>query len=184
MKKLTLALAGLLALSAPAFAQGDATEGENVYKKCKACHMVGEGAKNRVGPPLNDIFGRVAGTQTDYKYSKAMIGKSEECLIWTEETLTEYVANPRAYIKGTKMSFAGLKKEDDQEDLIAYLLLFSPDYVPQSGQESDEAAENGETEEGSTEIEGAAIMQPDKIREHQMAYGCGPTQEGETTESQ
>lgn len=145
MKKLSLALAGLLALSAPAFADGDVEKGENVYKKCKACHMVGEGAKNRVGPALNDIFGMVAGTQ-DFKYSKALTEKGEEGLVWTEDTVGEYLEKPRAYIKGTKMSFAGLKKEEDREDIIAYLMQFSPDYDP-------EAMDDGEAEESDDETE-------------------------------
>ncbi|TDQ66852.1 cytochrome c [Maritalea mobilis] len=138
MKKLTLALAGLLALSAPAFADGDADKGENVFKKCKACHMVGEDAKNRVGPALNNIFGAVAGSH-DFKYSDAMIAKGEEGLVWTAETLDAYLENPRAYIKGTKMSFAGLKKEKDRENVIAYLMQFSPDYDPEAGEEAEEA---------------------------------------------
>ncbi|WP_424982814.1 c-type cytochrome [Maritalea sp. S77] len=136
MKILSLALAGLLALSAPAFADGDADKGENVFKKCKACHMVGDGAKNRVGPALNNIFGAVAGTQ-DFKYSKAMIAKGEEGLVWTVETLDPYLEKPRAYIKGTKMSFAGLKKEKDREDVIAYLMQFSPDYDLEAAEEAE-----------------------------------------------
>lgn len=129
MKKLSLVLVGLLALSAPAFANGDADKGEKVFKKCKACHMVGEKAKNRVGPALNNVLGTVAGTQ-DFKYSKAMIAKGEEGLVWTAETLSTFLENPRGDIKGTKMSFAGLKKEKDRENVIAYLMQFSPDFDP------------------------------------------------------
>lgn len=136
MKKLSLALVGLLALSAPAFADGDVNEGEKVFKKCKACHMVGEDAKNRVGPALNNIFGAVVGAQ-DFKYSKAMIEKGEEGLVWNAETLDPYLEKPRAYIKGTKMSFAGLKKEEDRADVIAYLMQFSPDYDPEASEEAE-----------------------------------------------
>ncbi|MCF4098978.1 c-type cytochrome [Maritalea mediterranea] len=132
MKKLSLLVAVLLAFNAPAFADGDADEGEGVFKKCKSCHMVGEGAKSRVGPPLNNIFGQTAGTQEGYKYSNALVEAGEEGLVWTPETIDQYLEKPRAFVKGTKMSFAGLRKEEDRADLIAYLLQFSPDYNPEA----------------------------------------------------
>lgn len=119
------ALAALLLAAGPALAEGDPAAGEKVYKKCKVCHMVGEGAKNRVGPPLNDIMGRQAGTLEGFNYSPAMKKAGEEGLVWTEEAMAEYLEAPRKYVKGTKMAFPGLKKEQEIADVIAYLKQFS-----------------------------------------------------------
>ncbi|PJK27639.1 cytochrome c family protein [Minwuia thermotolerans] len=119
------ALAALLLAAGPALAEGDPAAGEKVYKKCKVCHMVGEGAKNRVGPPLNDIIGRQAGTLGGFNYSPAMKKAGEEGLVWTEEAMAEYLEAPRKYVKGTKMAFPGLKKEQEIADVIAYLKQFS-----------------------------------------------------------
>jgi S-disulfanyl-L-cysteine oxidoreductase SoxD len=95
--------------------------GETVFRKCKACHQVGEGAKNRVGPVLNGVIGHVAGSVEDYRYSGAMEALHEEGAVWTEETLAEFLRAPRSYLKGTKMSFAGLRKDEDIAAVIAYL---------------------------------------------------------------
>lgn len=127
------ALLSGLAMTAPAFAAdpidhaaevaalgGDAKKGERVFGKCKACHYADED-KKKTGPTLLHIFGRHAGAIEDFKYSKAMAGAGEEGLVWTTETLTEYLSNPRKYIKGNRMAFAGLKKEDDIANLLAYL---------------------------------------------------------------
>lgn len=104
---------------------GDAEKGEKVFRKCKACHQVGEGAESKVGPVLNGILGRAAGSYDDFKYSKALMEKAEaEELKWTPETLAEFLTKPKDYIKGTKMAFAGLRKEDDRADVIAYLAQF------------------------------------------------------------
>lgn len=131
---LTRALLLSLALAVPsagALAQDDlVAQGENVFKKCKACHQVGDGAKNRVGPILNNVFGRTAGTEEGFKYSDAMIAKGEEGLVWTPEILVEYLEKPRDFVQGTKMAFAGLSDIADREAVAAYLLTFSPDYVP------------------------------------------------------
>ena len=116
-----------VAEAAPAAAAPDpalVADGENVFKKCKACHQVGEGAKNKVGPELNGIFGRVAGSVDGFKYSKSMIAAGDDGLVWTEETLAEFLAKPRDYMKGTKMTFAGLRKEDDIKAINAYLATF------------------------------------------------------------
>ncbi|WP_093164097.1 c-type cytochrome [Aliiruegeria lutimaris] len=96
-------------------------DGEKVFKKCKACHQVGEDAKNKVGPILNGIVGRAAGTGDDFKYSNAMIEAGEGGLVWNDETLAGYLEAPKKYIKGNKMSFAGLKKADDIAAITAYL---------------------------------------------------------------
>lgn len=105
----------------PAAAAGDVKAGERVFLKCRACHQVGENAKNVVGPVLNGLFGRPAGSAPGYSYSKA---NKESGLVWDEATFREYIADPRARIPGTKMVFAGLKKEQEIDDLVAYLKIF------------------------------------------------------------
>lgn len=99
-------------------------EGENVFKKCKACHQVGDGAKNRTGPVLNGIVGHAAGAVDGYKYSKGLQAAAEEGLVWNDATLAEFLTKPKSFIKGTKMSFAGLKKQGDIDAIIAYLQSF------------------------------------------------------------
>lgn len=106
---------------------GDAAKGERVFKKCKACHAVGEGAKTKTGPILNGIIGRAAGAEEDYKYSKALMEAAEGGLVWTPESLSAFLEKPKAYMKGTKMSFSGLRKPADRENVIAYLDGFSTD---------------------------------------------------------
>jgi cytochrome c len=95
--------------------------GEKVFGKCKACHQVGDGAKNRSGPVLNGVVGADIASVDGFKYSKVL---SEMEGAWTEEALAGFLANPRGYAKGTKMSFAGLKKEDDIAAVTAYLSTF------------------------------------------------------------
>ncbi len=116
-----LAVAGF---AGAALAEGDAAAGEKVFKKCKACHQVGDGAKNRVGPMLNGIVDNEIASVEDFKYSKAFLAKKDEGLVWTEEVLDAYLTKPKKYIKGTKMTFPGLKKEADRANVIAYLLTF------------------------------------------------------------
>ncbi len=122
MKKFIFAAMLVATLPLTAFAEshggGDAEAGEKGFKKCKACHMVGTNAKNRVGRTLNGVVGRQSAQVEGYKYSKAMTAAE---LTWDEETLTSYLANPRKAVKGTKMAFAGLKKEQQIIDLITYL---------------------------------------------------------------
>ncbi|MXU65273.1 c-type cytochrome [Oceanomicrobium pacificus] len=125
MNKLAALTAAALALSfAPAYADGDAAAGENVFKKCKACHMVGDGAKNRVGPQLNGIIDNEIASVEDFRYSKPFLALKEEGFVWDVENLSTYLENPKKMIKGTKMAFAGLKKEEDRADVIAYLATF------------------------------------------------------------
>ena len=117
-----LASLALLGHALPALADGDAAAGEDTFKKkCKACHMVGPDAKNRVGPVLNGIVGAPAGSVEGFKYSSAMEAKKAEGLVWTEEELDAFLTKPKEYLKGTKMSFPGFKEEDDRENVIAYL---------------------------------------------------------------
>jgi S-disulfanyl-L-cysteine oxidoreductase SoxD len=132
-KFLKLASAATLALLIPvasASAEGDAAAGEKVFKKCAACHAVGEGARNKVGPELNDVVGRTAGTVDGFKYSKAMVAAGEGGVVWSDDSLNTYLEKPKDFIKGNRMSFAGLKKEDDRADVIAYLKTFSAGAQP------------------------------------------------------
>jgi len=122
---LAAALAAIpFATTLPASAQ-DAANGEDVFKKCRSCHRVGEGAKNLVGPQLNGLIGRKAGSVEGFRYSKANTEAGEKGLVWSEEELMTYLENPRKYMPGTKMAFAGLKDEQDRKDLIAYLKQFT-----------------------------------------------------------
>jgi cytochrome c len=116
-----MAMAAAL-MAAPAVAQeGNAEEGAEVFKKCRACHDVGPEAKNKVGPLLNDIVGRQAGTIEGFNYSEANKSAGGKGLVWTEDVLFKYLENPLAFMAGTKMAFAGLKDPQDRKDLIAFL---------------------------------------------------------------
>ncbi|MGB7321572.1 MAG: c-type cytochrome [Albidovulum sp.] len=99
-------------------------EGEKVFKKCKACHQVGEGAKNKVGPILTGIVDHPAGAVEGFKYSKALTEAADGGLIWTETELAAFLAKPKSYLKGTKMTFAGLKKDEEIAALLEYLRSF------------------------------------------------------------
>ena len=123
--KLVPVSSALFAASLATAVAQDADAGAKVFKKCAACHMVGEGAKHKVGPELNNIIGRTAGSDEGYKYSNAMKDAGAAGLSWDDAKLAEYLANPKAVVKGTKMAFAGLKKEDDLANVIAYLKTFS-----------------------------------------------------------
>ncbi|TDH36308.1 c-type cytochrome [Pseudohoeflea suaedae] len=112
--------AGLVLLPQWASA-ADAAHGEKIFARCKACHAVGEGAKNRAGPQLNGIFGRAAGSAEDYRYSDAMKDAGAQGLVWNDDTLAAYLAAPKNFIKGNKMAFGGLKKPADVADLLDWL---------------------------------------------------------------
>ncbi|WP_212523427.1 c-type cytochrome [Actibacterium sp. MT2.3-13A] len=99
-------------------------DGEKVFKKCKACHQVGDDAKHRTGPILNGVVGRTAGTAEGFKYSGGVVDAGAGGLVWTPEKLDEFLSNPKGYIQGNKMSFAGLKKDEDRAAVIAYLSTF------------------------------------------------------------
>ncbi|HWK66245.1 MAG TPA: cytochrome c family protein [Rhizobiaceae bacterium] len=98
----------------------DAAAGEKVFAKCKACHVADED-KNKVGPSLKGVIGRTAGTHPNFKYSPAMTDAGKGGLVWDEAKLTEYLRDPKAMVKGTKMAFPGLKKDDEIANVIAYL---------------------------------------------------------------
>jgi cytochrome c len=99
-------------------AMGDITLGEKVFKKCAACHSIVKGGKNNIGPALYNVVGRKTGAVADYKYSKALASFDKE---WTLEELNGYLIKPAKWVKGTKMAFAGLRKEKDRASVIKYL---------------------------------------------------------------
>ncbi len=108
-------------------AMGDIALGEKVFKKCAACHSIIKGGKNNIGPALYNVVGRKTGAVSDYKYSKALASFDKE---WTFEELNGYLIKPAKWIKGTKMAFAGLRKEKDRASVIKYLNQNSDSPVP------------------------------------------------------
>jgi cytochrome c len=118
------AISATLALGATVVVAQDAENGAEVFKRCRACHDVGPTAKNKVGPVLNGIVGRKAGTIDGFNYSDANKKAGAEGWVWTEEKMMEYLLNPRAAMPGNKMAYAGLKDEQDRKDLVAYLKKF------------------------------------------------------------
>ena len=105
-------------------ADGDPEAGKQVFKKCHACHNIGEGARNAVGPELDGVVGRKAGTVEGYSYSDA---NKNSGITWDVATLDVYLKNPQARVPGTKMTFAGLSSEKDIDNVVAYLSTFGPD---------------------------------------------------------
>jgi cytochrome c len=106
-------------------ADGNPTEGEEIFKACRACHQVGPDAKNALGPVLNGIVGRKAGSVEGFNYSPANKEAGEKGRVWTEDNLMKYLENPRAAMPNNRMAFAGLKDEQDRRDVIAYLKKFN-----------------------------------------------------------
>lgn len=111
------AAALVVASTGAALADGDAKKGKRVFNKCKACHSLGK-KKNKIGPHLVGIMGRKAGVAEKFKYSSAMKGSG---IVWDETTLAAYLEKPKKFIPGNKMTFAGLKKESQRKDVIAYI---------------------------------------------------------------
>ncbi|MGC2786577.1 MAG: cytochrome c family protein [Roseiarcus sp.] len=119
----SLAGAALLTSMSASMAQ-DAAAGEKVFMKCKICHQIGEGAHNMVGPVLNGVVGRKAGSYSGYHYSDA---NKNSGITWDEAELKKYLKDPKGVVPGTKMVFPGLQSEQDIDNVIAYLKQFGPD---------------------------------------------------------
>jgi cytochrome c len=118
----TVLIIPLLLVQSPSLAQAqDAAAGEKTFAQCRACHQIGPTAKNAVGPVLNGIIGRKAGTVEGYNYSPA---NKNSGITWDEATFAEYIKDPKAKVPGTKMVYAGLKDEQRIKDLLAYLKQF------------------------------------------------------------
>jgi cytochrome c len=126
MKKLALSALVVIASAAAASAAlaQDVAAGKASFNKCLACHAIGEGAKNKVGPVLNGLEGRKSGTVEGYSYSEA---NKNSGITWNEATFKEYIQDPKAKIPGTKMAFAGIKKEQEINDLWAFLKQYDKD---------------------------------------------------------
>ena len=120
MRNVLLFVAAIVSLVNVASAQ-DRAEGEKVFATCKACHQIGEGAKNAIGPELNGVVGRKAGSVAGYNYSDA---NKNSGITWDEFNLAEYLKDPKAKVPGTKMIFAGIKDQQKVQDLIAFLKQF------------------------------------------------------------
>ncbi|RRI02336.1 cytochrome c family protein [Mesorhizobium tamadayense] len=120
---LFIALSATIFITSPSQAQ-DAAAGEKVFTKCKVCHIADKD-QNKVGPSLNGVIGRTAGTHPGFSYSQAMVAAGKSGTKWDEPTLTTYLHDPKAMVKGTKMAFPGLKSDQDIANVIAYLKQFS-----------------------------------------------------------
>ncbi|PWR04264.1 cytochrome c family protein [Meridianimarinicoccus roseus] len=125
IRYLTAAVLAAIVPCAALAQDGDAAAGEKVFRKCQACHAVGEGAENKVGPALNGIVGRTIASGEGFDYSDVLAEMGSAGKTWTPEELGAFLTKPRDYAKGTKMSFAGLRKEDERADVIAYLATFA-----------------------------------------------------------
>lgn len=121
-----------VSLSAHSASKGNPVKGAELFKQCAACHSVGEGAENVVGPNLNHIFGRKAAAIEGYNYSDAMKAKGDEGLLWEEKSLYTFIAGPKWFVPGTSMGFEGLRREKEIRDLLSWLIQFSPAYEPNS----------------------------------------------------
>jgi len=126
MLRLVVAAGALLALPTLALAQ-DADAGKKVFAKCAPCHSIGPGATNKVGPNLNGVIGRKAGTEEGFAYSDAMKNAG---WVWDEAIFKEYITDPKKKVPGNKMLFPGVKDETERDDLYAYLASFAPDGSP------------------------------------------------------
>ncbi len=136
MRKLALITLFSLAFSASAHAEagGDPERGEKLFRQCSSCHSVGEGAFNRTGPHLNNIFDRAAGQVDGFRYSTTLMAAAEEGLFWDYETLDAFIANPREVLPGSRMSYRGMRDQQDRDDVLAFIRQFSanPRDIPEA----------------------------------------------------
>lgn len=119
-----LVLAALASMGLPdgrALAQGNPDRGDELFRACAACHQIGTGARNAVGPILNNIVGRRVGSRSGFRYSPAMAAAGAEGTVWTVELLDAFLADPRAAMRGNRMAYSGLRDPGQRADLIAYL---------------------------------------------------------------
>lgn len=123
MKRALAAAIGVMVATSAAFAQ-DAAEGEKTFRKCAPCHAIGPGATNKVGPELNGLDGRPAGSAPAFNYSDANKGSG---ITWGEAAFKEYIKDPRAKVPGTKMVFVGIKNQTEVDNLWAYVSQFDKD---------------------------------------------------------
>lgn len=137
-------MAAVCATGAAAATLGDAERGEELFVQCKGCHEVGKGARNRIGPHLNGLFGRRAASVEGFAYSRSLRRAGQDGLEWHFETLDAYIANPRALVSGTRMSYRGMRDPQDRADLLAYLRRFSDS--PRDIPEADPTARRREVE--------------------------------------
>lgn len=139
-----VAIACLTALSSPALSEGDASRGEASYRPCAACHMIGEGAINRVGPHLDGLMGRPVGGLSDYRYSDTLVNAGANGVTWTEDNLDRFLADPQGYYRGTRMVFRGITDAQTRADLVAYIVQEAGSYdsaaVPSTGEVPPEIA--------------------------------------------
>jgi len=119
--RFSMMLAGLLALAPVGARAQDADAGRRVFNQCRACHTINAGGRNGVGPNLHEIVGRPAGSIEGYRYSAPMRERAAAGLVWNEESLDAYLADPKAVVPGGSMSFVGLRNEQQRTDLLAYL---------------------------------------------------------------
>ncbi len=121
------ALAIVTVAPIPVFADGDPDAGERVFRRCISCHAIGPDAGNKVGPTLNEIFGRVAGTVEGFRYSRALVAAGQEGLVWDDANMDAFITRPARLVPGTRMSFSGLRKAEDRANLIAFLHTLTPE---------------------------------------------------------
>ncbi|MFZ2101132.1 MAG: c-type cytochrome [Oricola sp.] len=171
--KSALLTAAVTAGAGHAFA-ADPAEGEKVFRKCAACHSIGEGAHSRVGPQLNELIGRTPGTVEGFKYSAAMTAFGEGGKTWDEQTLTQFLVRPKDLVKGSKMAFAGLKSSADIANVIAYLKTYSEGGAMPAEAPADETAEApAEPETEVAMAEKPAVAAEAAPPDHEGAFGLG-----------
>ena len=121
---MALALLAVIPATSPACADGDAAHGKEVFAKCALCHQIGEDARNNVGPALNGVYDAPAASRSGFNYSRALNEAGNNGLVWNAENLDNYLENPRGFLTGGRMAFAGIPSPDDRADIIAYLKQF------------------------------------------------------------